>query len=698
MRHLLCVLAFLMASVAHADTSTSVRAGPWSCGSTWDVPPNRDRDVRIIHDVVIDGGECKRLDIASGTSTLTGDLHAYNGSVVIRAAKLVGDRGRILFHVSNDRLFIGNTAPGPVPGDPDDHSDTDFGLWCMDGSTTQLVGAEVTPWLNALPIGDDFSNGLYGIRNYPTIAEGLATLAKAPVGWQTNDTLLIVGVNGTSALGVLSSIDGAKVAFTGGIDAVSLFCEGRWVRPKIANLSRRLVIASADVKPNDYNHRAHTVCMGHVTTRFENVEFRDLGPRAKLGRYPIHFHHSHTIGECVAERCSFWQSCGDNGSRFASIHNTAEVRLVSNVGYRSQGHGYFMEQGTEIENEVTGNLSVKVDSPEELPVRDSDISPGTHHYWTRSNNVLNGNVAAGGTAAVGLVAMPHSLKPTPQKPLDIQDFEALGIVKYGYWGRAMPLTTTRVVTAYCGTSGLGDGAKLQVLKSPTMLMCGELDATYSSQIYASSGGFTCDDGVLAGKVAIDLHYAQRFSLTNSKIRCKFAIVPTYWEVAGPVSDCNIMTERLFSGAYPRRRVSPGMIRIQNMTGMADGKSYPDTAKLTADFTRGDDPAMDHVLPGTLYSQHCRRLTAAAPVTGFVKNPPGTALYTSTWAVAAVGAVPANLLPLREEQAAWAGATADLGYYHGMPPGRYAVKYVTQAGVVKDYPDVQVLAGQVTILP
>lgn len=42
------------------------------------------------------------------------------------------------------------------------------------------------------------------------------------------------------------------------------------------------------------------------------------------------------------------------------MHATHEARVTNNVGYNTVGHGYFLEDGFEMENHIIGNLGIFV--------------------------------------------------------------------------------------------------------------------------------------------------------------------------------------------------------------------------------------------------------------------------------------------------------------------------------------------------
>jgi hypothetical protein len=713
MRYCLSVcLTLLLATAASADTSTTIANGTWSNPLIWDVQPDRTRDVVIKHAVTADKGEARRVDVAAGaTLTLTGNLDLYDGSLVNRGT-LTGASGVLAFHVSNDRTFTGNTIAGPDPAWPDDHSSTDFGLWSMDGSKTSLIGPAVTPWLDVLPFDGTGTALKYGAFAAKGIAGGMACLSDAPQGWQADDQLLLVSPKGTYALATLTDVScdlsTHTVSFSGADAFVAdvVKAEGRMVLPKIANLSRRLAIVGADVKQGDSNHRAHSVFMGHVTARLQAVEFRNLGPRAKLGRYPIHFHHSHTIGECVVQGCSVWQDQSDPGSRFVSIHDTTEVQLLNNVGLLSHGHGYFCEMGTEISNVITGNLSVDVRGPEELKVANADLTIGTHHYWLRSGNTVSGNVAAGGSpggfgGTNGFSFLAHTVKFHPAMPAVHIDSQMLGCPYYGHWcwGFGLDYQAVNPVAAYCGASSTGDGYQgTWTIVNPTCMFNGLGTSQYQSQIFLNyHKNITVTGGLLVGDVGTHLHYFGTGTFTDTTFRGKTLMNPTYWVCAVTYTNPVLTCDAAVAGAYPRAKVSPGVVRVNGATGTVGGVVYTAAKPLTADYILNDGTyytALRSVPNGT--DLQTRRLLDPLPTTGFIRLPANLPLYTTKWGIAAAGSPVVSLNTLTEDEATWKAAGAP-GYPFGQPPGNFDVRVVRADGTEQVWKNVKVIAGATTVL-
>lgn len=658
---------------------TSLKDGDWSDLATFDKAPTKLDDVLIKHKVTVGDAEAKRVDITLGAAlTLTGTLHAY-GSLVNRGTLTTGahtDRHgniAVYFHVPDDRLFTGNGTPGPVVGDPDDHSDTDIGLWCMEGSITELEGPEVTPWVYAKPIGVA-KPWSYGLTQNLCFETNTLTLASQVLGWKQGDTLLLVDTTGKQVLATLVSVSPCNSTITyttvTPISGYSYSKEGKQILPVVANLSRRVVIASFDVKKGDTNHRAHTVFMHHAHVHLDNIEFRDLGPRGKLGRYPVHFHHLMKMVDCPDNEpcgivgCSIWQSCEEAGNRFIAIHNTQNIVCESNVGYMSYGHGFLMEQGNETGVSVKNNLAVNVHGTEVLKVTDEAVSKHSHAYWLRDLNMITGNVAA--DCDVGFVSLKNKTVGGSNPPLD--NNSAYGCPKYGFWTQTPDTHFQSCKAAFCGFSGwavittFGYDSKNMLLTDAFGVLNGS-DPTYKNQLYVSNGvGVTVKGGVFAApNQAFQGHYAPcSIVVEGASIATDTLVYVAYGASVMRFDRCNIWAPKFMTPFYPRSQLQPGFIVV-------DGVWY--TSLQNANI---------YNFPGTAVPNGIK-LNAPPLTSGFIQ-PPTFPPYSGTqWNVsrAVVGPpVFAKGLFASVKKQYWLASleTPDLGYPYGFPPGDYLVSF------------------------
>ena len=159
-------------------------------------------------------------------------------------------------------------------------------------------------------------------------------------------------------------------------------------RAEVANLSRNVVVESA--APDGI--RGHTMIHEHSAGSISYAEFRHLGKQGELGRYSLHFH---LCGESMRGSSVIGASIWDSHNRFLTIHGTDGIVVRDCVGYKSVGHGFFLEDGTEINNVLDHNLAVTVGPGRPLPqqVIPFDLNRGAGFWFANCQNVFTRNVA-----------------------------------------------------------------------------------------------------------------------------------------------------------------------------------------------------------------------------------------------------------------------------------------------------------------
>ena len=81
-------------------------------------------------------------------------------------------------------------------------------------------------------------------------------------------------------------------------------------------------------------------------------------------------------------------------NRAIAIHGVHFLRITDNVAFEALGHTYFMEDGLESKNVITGNLGAN--TREMFTGLTSDATPSI--YWlVNGDNYVERNIAAGGT-------------------------------------------------------------------------------------------------------------------------------------------------------------------------------------------------------------------------------------------------------------------------------------------------------------
>ena len=132
----------------------------------------------------------------------------------------------------------------------------------------------------------------------------------------------------------------------------------------------------------------------HSAGSISYAEFRHLGKEGVLGRYSLHFH---LVGDTMRGSSVIGASIWDSGNRWLTIHGTNYLVVRDCVGYQSVGHGFFLEDGTEVYNVLDRNLAVQaLRTASRCPSRccRSTSNDGAGFWWANSLNTFTRNVAA----------------------------------------------------------------------------------------------------------------------------------------------------------------------------------------------------------------------------------------------------------------------------------------------------------------
>ncbi len=149
-------------------------------------------------------------------------------------------------------------------------------------------------------------------------------------------------------------------------------------RAAVALLTRSIMVASEGAKPilsdRSVDHfpvsagsfyGGQTIMrQGFQAYQVQGVEFYHLGQAGVIGRYPVHFHMDRKVpqpsvdppfaGTYIAD-----SSIHDSMTRFITVHATQGLMVLRNVGYRSIGHGFYLEDATEINNKLYSNIGIE---------------------------------------------------------------------------------------------------------------------------------------------------------------------------------------------------------------------------------------------------------------------------------------------------------------------------------------------------
>ena len=218
------------------------------------------------------------------------------------------------------------------------------------------------------------------------------TLAEPVTGWNVGDQIIVTATEAdsdkerTTEPRTISALDGTRITFDEPLTAKHLV-DGEF-RGEVANLSRNVTVESADAD----GERGHTMYHRNSAGSISYAEFRHLGKKGVLGRYSLHFH---LVGSTMRGSSVIGASIWDSHNRWLTIHGTNHLVVRDCVGYKSLGHGFFLEDGTEVYNVLDRNLAVEARATRKLPkqVLPFDQNEGAGFWWANSLNTFTRNVA-----------------------------------------------------------------------------------------------------------------------------------------------------------------------------------------------------------------------------------------------------------------------------------------------------------------
>lgn len=398
--------------VVAAAVVSSARSGAWSQPATWEggvVPAQGDKvlvraghlvqydvsSTAVIRSLHLDGtlsfvpDRDTRLEVglirvqAGGTTSEEGfdcDAHLPAGEPGTRAALLVG--------TADEPIDKKHSALIRLHALPEMDKDSCPAIVCC-GGRMEFHGAPLSrTWVK---LGSPVKAG-----------DAQIALAEAVTGWRVGDRIILTATtrqqktkktflastrdSSQTEERTITKIDGTQLTLDRPL-AFDHTAEGNY-RGDVANLSRNVIVESADLK-----QRAHTMYHRNSSGSIGYAEFRHLGKEGVLGRYSIHFH---LCGDTMRGSSVVGASIWDSGNRWITIHGTNYLVVRDCVGYQSMGHGFFLEDGTEVLNVLDRNLAVQAYIAKPLPkqVLPFDKNDGSGFWWSNCLNTLTRNVAA----------------------------------------------------------------------------------------------------------------------------------------------------------------------------------------------------------------------------------------------------------------------------------------------------------------
>jgi RNA polymerase sigma factor (sigma-70 family) len=382
----------------------SAQSGAWSAAATWEggkVPGAGARVMvrdghRVVYDVKSDQ-VIRSLNIA-GILTFAADKDTRldAGLIKIQPGDEYSEEG------FDCEAHVNAPAPGkPRPalevGTPEKPIDARYTslirLHYIEGMSRESCPALVCCTGRLDLHGAPLSRTWVKLGETAKAGETTLTLAEAVTGWKVGDRVILTATQRNYKLGnfteerLVAAIEGTKLTLDKALENDHLGT-GEY-RGEVANLSRNVVVESADPE----GVRAHTMYHKYSAGALSYTEFRHLGKRDVLGRYSLHYH---LVGDTMRGSYVIGNSIWNSHNRWLTIHGTNYLVVRDNVGYKSVGHGFFLEDGTEVYNVLDRNLAVAARRGKRLPrqVLPFDANDGAGYWWANSLNTFTRNVAA----------------------------------------------------------------------------------------------------------------------------------------------------------------------------------------------------------------------------------------------------------------------------------------------------------------
>lgn len=415
------LIPFLLAGPAFAGPDAapegvirSAQSGPWSAAATWEggkIPESLAK-------VLIRSGHAVRYDIQSevvircinvaGTLTFARDRDTRLEVGLIKIQP--GDA------YSEDGFDCDGHVPTAAAGQPRPALEVGTPEQPIDAKCTALIRLHLVDGMDkgSCPAivccgGIMDFHGTAMSRTWVKLGETAAkdarsvTLAEPVTGWRKGDRVLFTATTRQNKIKktfkfsckdstqteerLVESVDGTKLVLDQPL-TFEHFARGDY-RAEVANLSRNVVVESAGLK----DARGHTMYHRGSAGAISYAEFRRLGKEGVLGRYSLHYH---LVGDSMRGSSVIGASIWDSGNRWLTIHGTNYLVVRDCVGYKSEGHGFFLEDGTEVFNVLDRNLAVQAYIGKPLPkqVLPFDLNDGSGFWWANCRNTFTRNVAA----------------------------------------------------------------------------------------------------------------------------------------------------------------------------------------------------------------------------------------------------------------------------------------------------------------
>jgi hypothetical protein len=381
----------------------SARSGPWSAAGTWEGGKAPAAGARVVvrpgHEVLYDVNSSQPIRgiMVAGTLRFATDRDTRLDVGLVR----IQDNEEYSEEGFDCEAHVAAPAPGKeraalLVGTPDRPVDArhtaTIRLVYFEGMNRQSCPAIVCCGGRMDLHGAPLSRAWVRLGATAKKGDSAITLSEPVTGWKVGDRVIITATRLTyqktssTEERTIRALDGARATLNRPLEAEH---QGEGIyRGEVANLTRNVIVESADPK----GERGHTMYHRDSAGSISYAEFRHLGKKGVLGRYPIHFH---LVGDTMRGSSVIGASVWGSHNRWVTIHGTDYLVVRDCVGYQSIGHGFFLEDATEQYNVIDRNLAVQANRGQRLPKQalPFDQNEGAGFWWANGRNTFTRNVA-----------------------------------------------------------------------------------------------------------------------------------------------------------------------------------------------------------------------------------------------------------------------------------------------------------------
>ena len=294
----------------------------------------------------------------------------------------------------------------------------------------ELAGAAAVPGAinyRALIVNGNGKLILHGMNPGPyarliaTVSSGNSIMVSPTTGWKVGDEIAIAPTSyeATEAETFkIAAINGSAIQLSGNLQfkhwgaSVDSYLTQRGVveldqRAEVINLSRNIKIQADDPAnqlkffEENFQLGGHVMVMNGGFAQVDGVEFYKMGQAGMMARYPFHWHF---VGNAPGQYIKN-SSIHTSFQRCVTVHATNNTLVENNVCYQFRGHGYFLEDGNEVNNVLRGNIGMGAFAPfaskvllasDNLPDGVGKRFPAVAVFWiSNPQNSITNNIAAG---------------------------------------------------------------------------------------------------------------------------------------------------------------------------------------------------------------------------------------------------------------------------------------------------------------